>query len=79
MPFVNKHCMVVYKMTEKIIRTRQVCSVLGIAPVTLWRWRRSGIFPEPGFIIGARMRGWPESTVNAWIAKNFPTDAGEPK
>ena len=61
-------------MREIVLRTQEVCERLGISATTLWRWRKSGQFPEPNNISGSSLQGWSESTINKWIVKNFSID-----
>jgi len=41
--------------------------MLGISPVTLWRWRRDADFPAPKIIRKRTYFPWP--AVSAWLAK----------
>ena len=54
------------------LRTKDVTEMFGVTAVTIWRWRRSGDFPEP-HRIGANTVGWPRATVEDWLASRAPT------
>jgi len=59
---------------ERVLRINEVCERLGISDTTLWRWRRSGSFPEPRSIVGSSVVGWTSTTINQWIVENFGED-----
>jgi prophage regulatory protein len=50
----------------KFIRPQQLAIMLGVSTVTLWRWRKDRILPEP-LSIGPRFIGWPPSVIYQWI------------
>lgn len=51
---------------EPLLDRFAVAKALSIAPITLARWVRDGIFPPPlAFTFGCKK--WEESTVRAWI------------
>jgi len=52
--------------TPKFIRPHQLAKMLGVSTVTLWRWRKERILPEP-LSIGPRFIGWPPSVIEQWI------------
>jgi prophage regulatory protein len=52
--------------TPKFIRPHQLAKMLGVSTVTLWRWRKERILPEP-LSIGPRFIGWPSSIIDQWI------------
>lgn len=58
-------------MGERILRTQHVCKKLNISATSLWRYRKSGVFPDPCKIEGSSVCGWRESVVDEWISKNF--------
>lgn len=41
-------------------KTNQLCEENGVAPVTIWRWVKSGILPKPQKINGQNY--WPADT-----------------
>ena len=53
-------------MTDRILRPRDVCRVIGLSRTTLWRWQRAGDFPRP-VRLGRNSIGWRASTVQEWI------------
>ena len=57
-------------MAPMIMRPAEVCSALGISRTTLWRWCRSGRFPEP-VQLGTRFTCWRASDVEAWLDATF--------
>ena len=49
-------------------RTREVVErLLGVSRVTLWQWRRHGLFP-PAQRLGPNTIAWPEEVIDQWIA-----------
>lgn len=58
-------------VNQKLLRNYDVCEKLGISQTTLWRWRQTGVFPNPRKVRGCALQGWLESTVDAWILENF--------
>lgn len=59
-------------MTERILRRPEVEARVGVGRSTLYDWMKSGTFPKP-VALGARLVGWKESDVTAWL------DARKPK
>lgn len=59
------------KMQEKLYKSKDIYELLQISATTLWRWRRSGQFPDPAKINGSSCQFWTESSVNDWIKKNI--------
>ena len=55
----------------RILRQPAVVERVGVHPVTLYRWCRRGVFPPP-VRLGPNSVGWPEATVESWLA-NRPT------
>ena len=55
-------------MSDRILRPKDVCQLLGISLSSLWRYRKEG-FPRP-LAIGQRNIGWRESVVMEWVDKN---------
>lgn len=59
-------------MTQRVYRIRQLVGnkgAAGILPVssnTLWRWVRSGKFPQP-FKLGEKVTVWDAAEVDAFI------------
>ena len=49
-----------------ILRTTELCSLIGISRMTLWRWCRAGTFPQP-VALGIRAVGWRRDEVEAWM------------
>ena len=56
------------------LRTKDIAEMLGVSAVTIWRWRRSGDFPEP-HQLGVNTVGWPRAVVEDWLASRAPTTA----
>ena len=55
----------------RFLRTKDVCEMLGVHRMTLWKWRREGTFPK-GQLIGPRTVGWLESEVEEWMKSRPP-------
>lgn len=58
-------------MNERILKTKDVCELLQVSPTTLWRWRKSGQFPEPLSMAHSSYQGWREKTIGEWLDNNF--------
>ena len=65
-------------MTERILRRPEVEARCGIGRSTLYDWMARGEFPQP-VKLGARLVGWKESTISAWLDAREPrtADAGQ--
>lgn len=51
---------------QRIIRLAELTEILGVSPSTVWRWRKSGVFPKP-VSLGPKLVGWPSGIVSEWI------------
>ena len=58
--------MSVQPLLDRIIRPRELESVLSVSQATLWRMRRRGELPQP-LRISAGAVGWRESTISEWL------------
>jgi prophage regulatory protein len=66
-----------YKM-DRILRLHEIIQRTGMCRAWIYASRRKKTFP-PGFKIGARARGWTESSIDEWLAGRIaqsPTKAG---
>jgi predicted DNA-binding transcriptional regulator AlpA len=52
---------------EQLITQKQVIDLVGLSRMTLYRYRREGIFPAPAKLRNGGLR-WRASAVQAWIA-----------
>lgn len=53
---------------DRIVRQVEVAAMLGVSPVTLWRWRNAKEFPEPIQLDkSGRLIGWRLSVIEQWI------------
>ena len=52
--------------TEKCLRMRVVAQIIGVSPVTIYRYIREGSFPAQ-IKIGKRAVAWRASDIDAWI------------
>lgn len=53
-------------MAERILRRPEVEARTGLSRSTIYDWMKRGEFPKP-VALGARLVGWRESDVNAWL------------
>jgi prophage regulatory protein len=53
------------------LRTDEVLRLLGVSRVTLWSWRRRGLFPRARRL-GPNTIGWPAEEIQAWKASRPP-------
>ncbi len=55
----------------RLLTGREVCERLRITRVTLWEWRRRGLFPAP-IVVGTGNRNrWLEEDVEQYIAQQI--------
>ena len=54
-------------MTERILRRPDVEARTGLSRSTIYEWVKRGKFPQP-VALGARLVGWRESDIEAWMA-----------
>ena len=52
---------------DRLLRLREVVSIVGVSRATLYEMIRRGEFPAP-VRIGARAVGWRQSEVQRWLA-----------
>jgi len=57
-------------VSVKLYTMKEVCGLLKKSRTTLWRWIRSGHFPQP-LKIGPNSLAWTEDQVTQWIASKF--------
>lgn len=61
---------------DRIIRQVEVAAMLGVSPVTLWRWRNAKEFPEPIQLDkSGRLIGWRLSVIEQWIRERAKREA----
>lgn len=53
-------------MAERILRRPDVEARTGLSRSTIYDWMKRGEFPKP-VALGARLVGWRESDVTAWL------------
>ena len=51
----------------KVLRRADVLELLGIRPVTLYRWVKDGKFPAPMHLGAGRIIAWRKADVEAWL------------
>lgn len=62
--------------SAEIIRTRDLKAATGLTPVTVWRMRRRGEFPEPLRLSRAAV-GWRRETIAKWLdSRTVHSNAG---
>lgn len=65
-----------YDPSAEIIRTRDLKAATGLTPVTVWRMRRRGEFPEPLRLSRAAV-GWRRETIAKWLdSRTVHSNAG---
>lgn len=55
------------KTIGRVIRRKELCRMVGLSDVTIWRLEREGDFPKR-ISLGGNSVGWLEDEVVAWIA-----------
>ncbi|MBI5070379.1 MAG: AlpA family phage regulatory protein [Deltaproteobacteria bacterium] len=58
------------------LRAADLCSILRIAPATLYRWIRQGHFPR-GTAYSSHVVCWSREEVEKWVAERRRTSASE--
>lgn len=61
-------------MTERILRRPEVETRTGLSRSTIYDWMKREEFPKP-VKLGARLVGWMESDVAAWLENRKPGKA----
>ncbi|WP_373557359.1 helix-turn-helix transcriptional regulator [Pseudomonas fragi] len=51
-----------------MLSKKQVCDMLGVAQVTVWRWVRDGHLPKP-LQLGPRRIAWRTSDLQAFLTR----------
>jgi prophage regulatory protein len=54
--------------TTRLIRPNELARTLGVSTVTLWKWRRDKILPEP-LKIGPRFIAWEPEVIQEWLKR----------
>lgn len=52
----------------QLLSKKQVCDMLGVAQVTVWRWVRDGHLPKP-LQLGPRRIAWRTSDLQAFLTR----------
>ena len=60
--------------SERILRRPEVERVTGLSRSSIYEWMRRGEFPQP-VALGARLVGWRQRDIAAWIAAREPKRA----
>jgi excisionase family DNA binding protein len=55
----------------RLLRTREVATMLGVSTETVLRWHRSGKLPG-GRRLGSNVLRWNEAELEAWLEKTRP-------
>lgn len=53
---------------ERVLRKPEIFKRIQVSDPTIWRWERSGQFPQR-IQLGGSAVGWLESEINAWLQK----------
>lgn len=61
---------------EKCLRMRAVTQIIGVSPVTIYRYMRDGNFPNQ-IKIGKRAVAWRASEIDAWIKSREQVGGGK--
>ena len=61
-------------MAQRILRRNEVENCTGLSRSTIYVWMAAGTFPKP-VALGARLVGWRESGVTAWLEARTPKAA----
>lgn len=62
-------------MTDRILRRSAVDGITGLGRSTIYDWMARGEFPKP-VQLGARLVGWRESDIRAWLESRQPKTGG---
>jgi predicted DNA-binding transcriptional regulator AlpA len=56
---------------KRIVRSKELCDLLGISRTTAWRWERQGHLP-PSRRIGPNVKGWCWEEIEAFLEETAP-------
>lgn len=56
---------------KRIVRSKELCNLLGISRTTAWRWERQGHLP-PSRRIGPNVKGWCWEEIEAFLQETAP-------
>lgn len=55
------------EVRNRLLSVNDLVDKLGVSRMSLYRWRKSGKFPEGRKIAGSNMVKWRESAIDQWI------------
>ena len=53
--------------TRRLLRERDICAMLDVSRVSIWNWRRRGVFPAPVRVGTGRYIRWRVEDIEAWL------------
>jgi predicted DNA-binding transcriptional regulator AlpA len=59
----------------RLYRTHRLAELLDVNPSTIWKWRKTGVLPEPVHI--GSVHGWTESQLEELFAKRLEHDVND--
>jgi hypothetical protein len=59
----------------RLYRTYRLAELFDVHPATIWRWRQTGVLPEPAAKIGG-IEAWTDAQI-APLIEQRPTEAGD--
>jgi excisionase family DNA binding protein len=57
---------------QKMLGIDDVCTLLGVSVMTLYRFRQNNGFPHPAIKIGKKLIRWNPSQIEEWVAQQGP-------
>jgi prophage regulatory protein len=69
----------VSKVSEKILRPKDVTQRVGLSRPHLYALIKAGKFPRPVRLCGGSAVGWREATIDAWILERPSVQSGDVK
>lgn len=58
-------------MTKRVLRMPEVRYICAASRTSIYEWKKLGTFSQP-VKLGARMVGWRESDIDAWLESREP-------
>ena len=65
---IDYYCTPSPDLALHLLSKKQVCDMLGVAQVTVWRWVRDGHLPKP-LQLGPRRIAWRTSDLQAFLTR----------
>jgi len=55
------------EIKNRLLSVNDLMEKLGVSRMTIYRWRKSGRFPEGRRLAGSNLVKWSEATIDQWV------------